>query len=240
MRFLIPLTLIVLSGCGQASADAAGQSAGEARFDVSNFDGVALLGPDNVRVLPGASFSVRATGPKAVLDTLVIHVDHGILKVDRKRPSGWLSVSEKQKGKAEVIVTMPLIRSAALSGAGALTIAAPTAPDQFAANLSGAGDLTVQDAASKRVAAHLSGSGDIVLRGATDMLAADLSGSGDINASGLPVRLADLRLSGVGDIRAQVHERAQGSLSGVGDIEVRGGAQCALRKSGVGAVNCAP
>jgi hypothetical protein len=236
MRAFIPFALIPLSACSQASADAAGS----ATFDARDFDSVALLGPDSVRVEPGSNFSVRATGPQSALDRLAIRVEQGTLKVDRKRDHGWSLNWRKENGQVKVVVTMPLIRRANLSGAGDLDLLAPTVGDRFTAGLSGAGNLSIMAAAARDIDISLSGSGDVTLKGKAAQLSASVSGSGNVDADALPVRTAQLNLSGVGNINARASDRVIGGLSGVGNIHVVGGARCDIRKSGVGDVSCAP
>lgn len=235
MRAFFPASLLAMTACAQGPATAA-----TANFNLRDFDQVALQGPDSVRVIAGSTFSVVAEGPQDALDKLDIRVAQGLLKISRKPEKGWSWDWSRNKMRAQVTVTLPMIRAASLSGAGDLDVNAPLTGARFVANLSGAGDLKVQNASVRVMEVRLSGAGNITLNGTADQLTAGVSGSGNVDARGLTARSAQLNVSGVGNINARVSESVSGGVSGVGNVSVMGGARCDLRKSGVGSVHCAP
>ncbi len=233
MRILFLSSLTALAACSQAPA-----LASTASFDLSNFDQVALMGPDSIRILPGPRFAVTAEGPQEALDQLDLRVEHGVLKLGRKPRKGWHW--DTNKGSVHITITMPVVHGVALSGAGDADVLAPIKGERFVADVSGAGDLKIQSASVQALEVHISGTGDVSLSGEADQVTLAVSGTGDVDARNLNARLARLDVSGVGDIRAHVSERVTGGISGVGDIDVTGGARCDMSSSGAGAVHCAP
>lgn len=235
MRLTVLFPAFLLSACLSPASQA--EQNKTLPMALNGFQSVSLMGPDDVHVTVGQSFSVRATGPAQALDRLDIRVENGDLKVSRKPDRGDWARGSKE-GKVRIDVTMPEISGAALSGAGDLRVENAQTPGAFSGSLSGAGDLRVTGLQAQSVSMSLSGSGDVRIAGVAQALKARLSGSGDVDVRDLPVKTVALSLSGVGDLQARVSDRAEGSLSGVGDIEVIGGAVCAIHKTGVGSVHC--
>ncbi len=238
---IAPLFLTaLLIGCGRGESNA--ETPQQTRtFAAHDFNGVELAGADDVRVVYGKDFAVSASGPADALDRLDIRVEGGVLKINRRKQDHRWSIGwSRDEKSASIAVTMPVIRSAELSGAGDMDIKTATAPDAFSAGLSGSGNLKVDNVQTRAVDLTVSGAGDLLARGSAEALAARLSGSGSLDARGLAVKDADIRLSGAGDVRANVTGTAGGALTGVGNIDVTGAAKCSIKRSGVGDVRCGP
>lgn len=229
-------TMITVGGCGRSQADPGPETSRS--FAVRDFDQVTLAGADDVAVIYGRDFAVSATGPQEAVEALDIRKEGSRLIINRKEKDGWKIGWDKGKTSARVTVTMPLIRAATLSGAGDLSVAAATPEDTFGANLSGSGNMTVENSRAKAVDLSLTGAGNLKVRGVTDTLKANLSGSGSLDAVALTAREVALSLTGAGSITASASELATGTLSGVGNVDIAGAARCAVRKTGVGDVRC--
>ena len=240
MRIAPLIFSVLLVGCGRGEAN--GEAPVQTRaFAARDFNGVELAGADDVRVVYGKDFAVSATGPSDVLERLDIRVEGGTLKINRRKEEHrWTLGWSRNEKPTLVAVTMPVIRSAVLSGAGDMDIKTATAPDGFSGRLSGSGNLKVDNVQTQTVDLTVSGAGDLLARGSAEMMAARLSGSGSLDARGLAVKDADIRLSGAGDLRANVSGTATGGLSGVGNVDVVGAAKCTIAHSGVGDVRCGP
>lgn len=240
MRNMFVLGLLAASltvgACGRSQADPGPDTT--RKFALRDFDQVTLGGSDDVKVLYGRDFAVSATGPKEAVDALDIRQDGSTLLVTRLEEKGWKIGWDKRNATALVTVTMPLIRSAALSGAGDMTIASATPEDRFDAKLSGPGSMVIENSRAKAVDLSLTGAGNLKARGAADTLNAHLSGSGSMDAVALAAREVTVRLTGAGSITARASELATGTHSGVGNVDIAGTARCAVRKTGVGEVRC--
>lgn len=240
MRIAPLLTCVFLIGCGRGESNA--EAPQQARsFAARDFNGVELAGADNVRVVYGRDFAVTASGPADALERLDIRVEGNTLKINRRKDEHrWTLGWSRDEKETLVAVTMPVIRSAVLSGAGDLDIKTATAPEGFSGALSGSGNFKIDNVQTRVVDLTLSGVGDFLARGSAEALTARLSGSGSLDARGLVVKDADIRLSGAGDVRANVTGTAVGALSGVGDVDIVGPAKCTIARTGVGDVRCGP
>lgn len=247
MRFLLlslALAAVLLPAPGRA-ADPASR-----RFAATGFDAVELVGPDDVRIVPGGGFDVTATGEARALDALDISVRDHRLRIARK------SGNYHDHG-ATITVTMPRLASAKLTGSGDLT-AERFDQDRFEGVLTGSGDLRINALRVGQGTFVLTGSGDLDLdavtatsldltvRGSGDLDAAGAArtakiamvGSGDIDARRLSVGDADISLAGSGDIHAFATRRASVAANGAGDVTVTGHPRCSVSGANARDVTC--
>ena len=233
-----------------ATSTAAIAQSGERRFEVGRFDAVELTGSDAVRVVPGAAFSVTASGDPRAVAALTVDVRGNTLRVGR-RPGNW-----RDKG-AVVTVTMPAIRGATITGSGDLDVGR-VAGAAFAGKVGGSGDLRLHDVRVRDarievggsgnvtldgnvagvLAIDLSGSGDVVARGNAGNVAVRLVGSGDIDTSAVRTARVQVDLSGSGDVKTFASDTARVAAGGTGDVTVAGHPRCTVRKTGTADVSC--
>lgn len=103
--------------------------------------------------------------------------------------------------------------------------------------LSGAGSFNSNNINQDFLEIGLSGSGDICLTGVVQNIVAKLSGTGLLNLKKLDCKIANLKLSGVGKIKANVTEAVTAKVSGVGDIKIYGNPEVRnISKSGLGSI----
>lgn len=222
----------VLSGCG-ASGDA-GAAAAERRFAASGFDRIDLRGPDDVAVRIGPAFAISARGPAAAIDTLVVHVVDGALRVERKG-GGWFGRAAGRNARIEV--TLPRLAAASIAGSGDMAIDPVAAPD-FSASVAGSGDMTIAALTTGVAALSLAGSGDIRIAGRARRVDVNVAGSGDVEGGAMAAPVARISSAGSGDIVISASDSATISLTGSGNVEIRGAAKCAVSKLGSGNVTC--
>ncbi|HVJ00420.1 MAG TPA: head GIN domain-containing protein [Sphingomonas sp.] len=248
MRLLSVLAMLPLIACsghsdatdsaatGGSGEPAAVQGTGTSRsYDVTGFDQVDLRGSDDVDVRVGGAFAIQATGPAELLDKLEITKDGSTLKVGRRGNSFSWGGGEGREVK--VMVTMPAIRGASISGSGDLSVDRVEG-DDFAASAAGSGDLKVGTIKTKSAHFSVAGSGSITAAGTTGDVKMNIAGSGDIDAEHLTASTGDISMQGSGDIDATINGTAKVSMMGSGDVEVRGGAKCDVSKMGSGDVRC--
>jgi len=244
MRLLPLLAMIPLIACSGHSeaSDAAttsgdpvpAQGTGTSRsYAVTGFDQVDLRGSDDVDVRVGGDFAIQATGPAEMLDQLEIVKDGDTLKVGRKR--GFHLGGEGRS--IRVMVTMPSIEGAAVSGSGTLTVGRVEA-DDFGASAAGSGDLKIGRMAVKAAHFSVAGSGTITAAGTADSADMQVAGSGDIDAEALTASRANVSVMGSGDVSATVNGPAKVSVMGSGDVTIGGDATCDVSKMGSGGVHC--
>lgn len=230
MRLVLALAALTGLAACHANADATPADTETRGFPVTGpIHAVDLRGSDDVHVVPGP-LSVRASGPRDVLDHLDIHVDNGRLVVQRR------GTTYSTRG-AKVTVTVPAIDAAALDGSGELVIDR-VAGQHFAGALGGSGDLTIGALTVAEAAFDIRGSGDVRATGQVRSLTVAASGSGDIELDKLRTDRATLAVHGSGGVSLGAAGTVTGASSGSGDVSVGGHPRCTIAKSGSGDVTC--
>lgn len=213
MRRRIIVAGLALTGCGgSASAPAITESA--QLSGVANFDAITLTSGDSVEVRRGADYAVRIDGPAGSRERLMIRREGNALRIGRREQGLWVA----DPAAARIVVTMPAIHAATLSGSGDITI--DQAGDPFAATLGGSGDMTIGQLQGDRARLTVSGSGTIAAAGSVRTLALTTTGSGDIDARQVQAGEATL------------------SVAGSGSATLGPGARCTIRRVGTGAAHC--
>ena len=218
----------LLLGCSLATT-ASAQTA-DRRFDVEGFDAIELSGSSNVRVTSGRTVSVVASGDPRSVAALAVDVRGGTLRISRQ-------VGTSDRRRSTVLVTVPTLRAATISGSGELDVG-PVVVDTFAADISGSGTVRISGLTARSARFAMSGSGTIVASGRAEAVVVDLSGTGRVDATALPSGSADVSLSGSGSISASASGSATVRAAGSGEIRISGGARCDVRNGGGVTVRC--
>lgn len=235
MVALIPLALLAAAAAFQSDpAQVETRS-----FDHSGFHAVDNAGPYEVTVRRGGSFSIRAEGPRVMLDRMVVGVENGTLHL------GWKKDEEKRERdkrqnlpRTHITVTLPALDAVTLSGAGKLDVDRIDG-DAVTLALTGAGNLTVAQLDSRHATLTLKGAGKILASGGSaDRMTAVLKGAGSVEAVGVSARTAQLDLSGVGSVKLRASGGAEINAGGMGSATVVGTTTCRISKSGMGQARC--
>jgi Putative auto-transporter adhesin, head GIN domain len=229
------LPALLLSACNVAESASPGPE-GSRSFNLSGFDEVELAGSDNVRIIAGPAFSVKATGPEKTLERLKIEVEGNRLSIGRKKSftMGW-----NTDDTALVTVTMPLIKAASLAGSGDMAIDQVQTPE-FEADLAGSGNLSIKSAQVEKLGVSIAGSGDVTLAGTTKTIDISIAGSGNVMAKDVSATDASISIAGSGNVDARASGEASISLAGSGDVTISGTSNCKTSKMGSGEVRCTP
>jgi len=213
MRRWIIVAGLALTACG-GGASAPAKTERAQLPELRDFDAIALDSDDSVEVRRGDDYAVRIEGPAGLRDRLTIRRDGTVLRIGRKPQEIWAIDREA----ARIVVTMPAIRAATLSGSGDLTI--DQAGDPFAATLNGSGDMTIGQLQGDRASLTISGTGTIAAAGSVRTLSLTTTGSGDIDARQVQAGEATL------------------SVTGSGSATLGPGARCTIHRVGTGEAHC--
>lgn len=207
---------------------------GERRFDVGRFDAIDLAGSDDVRVVPGLSFAVVASGDRRAVAALSIAVRGDTLHVGR------LPGRYRDAG-ATVTVTMPMpmpmLRAATISGSGGFR-ASGVRGRTFAGRISGSGGMILTGLRVGSAQFDLGGSGSIVADGSADSVGIDLGGAGRIDTQRLATPVVVIELGGSGSVAATAARTAGIRAAGSGSVRVTGHPACDIRNTGTATVRC--
>lgn len=205
--------LVPLAGCGLLGVDGNGERVNEVRA-LEGFSAVESDGSLDLEITRGDVFHVEVSIDSNLLERVHTDVVGGSLRIDED------SIGDTVSGP-HVIVTMPVLSRATLSGSGGLRAVGFQQAEPVSLILDGSGDLSFAGDVP-RVDVQLWGSGDARVSGRAPLLAVALDGSGAVDARGLEATTADLSLSGSGDIAANVSGSARVTLSGSGNVDVYG------------------
>lgn len=233
MMVLGVMAAMAATGCSAARGRDPGPQV-DRSYTVGNFDKIDLAGAYDLTVRTGAAVSVKAHGGANILERLKVEVRNGTLVIEPKE-KGW---HWGNHGKVKLDVTVPALSAAQLSGAGDININ-EVKGNRFAGGVHGAGDLTVEKAEVGELRLEINGAGSAVVRsGTAKSVALDVSGAGDVDTKGVKAETASVSIAGAGGARANASQTASVSIMGAGDVEMVGGAKCSVSKAGAGNVSC--
>jgi hypothetical protein len=236
-------TTLPLSACGYSVFDAAEdmQSGG---FDggkpitttaqtADAFTAIEASGPDNIVLVTGDSFSIKAEGNAEAIKTLRFKVADGAIQIGRKNGK-WRGDS----GKAVTItVTAPKISSVSLAGSGDFK-GDKLSGEKVVVDIAGSGSAIVGDVQSSVLEGNLAGSGEVKLAGRVAKADWSIAGSGDVDAASLVSETAEVSIAGSGSVLLNATKDVDASIAGSGNVDVSGGAQCKKSIMGSGSLNC--
>ena len=226
----------VLAGCGQARSENGGPTV-ERSYSVGDFDRIELAGAYDVTVHTGAKPGVQARGSEKVMERLVVEVRDGILVIEPRKTDGF-NWNWSNHGKVTLNVTVPSLRGAQLSGAGDVRIDQVKA-DRFDGAIAGSGDLSIERIEVGALTMGISGAGSAKLgTGKAKTAEYEIVGSGGIEAKGVAAETASVSIMGAGDVKANAAKTAAVNIMGSGDVDLTGGAKCTISKAGAGDVRC--
>jgi len=210
--------------------DGNGERASEVRTH-SQFSRIESRGSLSIDLTQSDTFSVEVSIDSNLLDSVITRVSEDTLIIDQAYP-----IDETVPGP-HVIISLPSLAFARLSGSGDITAHAFSQPQDVQLSLSGSGRMSFGGSVPA-VKARLSGSGEVFLDGSSDQLDLVLDGSGAIVADSLTSLAANVSLDGSGDIDARVNGPARVSLSGSGRIDLFGAADVnVVRADGSGEIH---
>lgn len=186
---------------------------------VSGFSKVSISGSFDITLQAGNSEGLKIVAEKSVdLSRIVTEVEGGVLKVYVKSNMGkWQDLN----GDVDIFIDFKQLDEIKSSGSSDIVSKGTIRAEAIQLISSGSGDMNL-DVDTKKLDANLSGSCDLDLRGTADVADIRISGSGDIKALELKSREASVSISGSGDAALNVSESLEARISGSGNVSYRG------------------
>lgn len=223
---------LAVATCLGATAFVIADDVAEQDRDVGAFERIKVKGSMDVNVSVGNERSVKVIADSDIIDHVRTDVTDGELVIGLKdKGHHWSRIDRLQ-----VVVSVPKLTAANLTGSGDLTID-DIAAETFDLVLKGSGDAIIEDADVVTMRTRLQGSGDIELAGSCKTLSVTLQGSGDVEAEDFKCEIAQIELRGSGDVEAYASETADVEIRGSGDVYVRGNPSMNSRVRGSGEVH---
>ena len=200
--------------------------------ELEEFHSVDLRSFGRVVLMGGSQQKVEVEAEEDLLPRVRTEVQGGVLVVGLR---WWLGALLRmpELNEVQVRVTVPMLRSVKLSGAGQVRSEGALSAEDLELQLSGAGRLALEVKA-RRVETRLSGAGAVELSGTAAEMEIRLSGAGAVRADRLETRRVRIRASGAGECRVQAAETLEAEVSGAGSVRYRGNPRIESRITGVG------
>jgi hypothetical protein len=240
---LVLAAAMPLAACGYSVFDAADDIQGSgmdggapittAVQATAAFTSISAIGPDNILLVSGDSFSIKAQGDADAIKTLRFKVENGEIEIGREKGI-WRGSSGKG---VTITITAPKISSVSLAGSGNFK-GDRLSGDKVEIDLAGSGNVDVADVQSSFVEGDLAGSGDLKLAGKAAKAEWSVAGSGDVDATALTSEMVEVSIAGSGNVRVNATGTVDASIAGSGDVDVAGGAKCKSSVIGSGSLNC--
>ncbi len=211
---------------------AAQGSGGQRSYAVRGFTAVDASGSDPVDIRTGRDFSVRAQGDAKALDQLRIARDGDKLLIGLRKGVHW-----GNRRNVRILVTLPRLTGAGVSGSGRMTVDRVDGP-LFRAGVAGSGDLVIAAMQVNTADIGVAGSGSVTASGSVNTLKVGVAGSGNIEGAGLRARQAQVGVTGSGNVTLRVDGPAKVGLTGSGSADLGPNAVCTVGKTGSGSARC--
>ena len=195
---------------------------------VSNFDKVSLNGIGNLHIVQGDKESLTIEAEDSVMDKISVRVDDKTLYLEQE--SDWWNWPIIRKN-INFYLTVKNIAKISVSGAGSIKSDSLKSNDMEIV-ISGAGkvDLNIE---AKTLKSDISGAGSMVIVGKVNSQKLLVSGAAKYNARELESNEADIKLSGVSEVRVFAKDKLTIDISGASKLFYRGDPKISQNVSGV-------
>jgi Putative auto-transporter adhesin, head GIN domain len=220
-QFKLTLTLGLVIIIGATSCNKSIQVNGPSVsqfFPITDFTKVNLANDANVTYLADSQFSVEVQAQQGILDRMNLTKNGTELKIDYK--SGFTNLFH---GPINVILKAPSFNGAKVSGSGDIKVPSFFKSTTLGLDVSGSGDILIEDMETNDVSADVTGSGGIdFIKGKTNTSSSMVSGSGFINMQEILSTSANATVTGSGRIKLNVTNFLKARITGSGDIFLKG------------------
>jgi len=199
----------------------------------NNFSGIDLRISGNVYYKPDAAYKVEIAAQQNILDVIETYVSNGKLVIKFKN-------DVRVRAHESIVVTLsgPQMNSLRVSGSGNITTTGLINTTNMDIDISGSGNVDVQNITASFLDANISGSGNISIDGGTiteEKL--KISGSGNIDLQDVESTKANTTTSGSGDMWISVSKNLDVTISGSGSVRYKGNPIINTSISGSGKVS---
>jgi hypothetical protein len=201
---------------------------------VSSFNAIVIDVPLNasITIKEGAQPSVQLSGYENLLQHIKTEIKGDTLHIFV--PEGWdISADDDISAK----ITMPSLAALALSGRTNTDIHGTVSGPKFDIDISGSGDVRIDNINVSDFSTSVSGAADIVIKAGNAAHATyDISGAGDIKGFSLQTSETVATLSGAGVAEVNAQRRLESHINGTGSIRYKGHPVLVSDIAGIGTV----
>lgn len=211
--------------------DEDGRPIGAAWAETGRYDNLTATGMDDVRLVSGNRWRIRATGDARAVSQLRFLVEKDSLTVGRT------SQPREGFGKAQVEITAPSLRAVTAAGSGAVDVERIAGP-RGSATVAGSGRTTIRRLEVERLSATVAGSGRLDVSGRSERADITIAGSGRLAGDGFTAASANVTVAGSGAARFRSPGKIRATIVGSGSVTVTGTSDCSQTRMGSGRLVC--
>jgi len=237
-KFISHSLLLLAIACFANSCDVTGQNrvkgsgnVTKEERSVSAFKVVSVKGSMDVYITQGPAKAAVIEAEDNILPLIELENEGDELVIRLKR-----GVSVNTHRDMKVYLTSPNLEGVNLSGSGNVKLENKISNNNnMELNLTGSGNL---DGAlnSPEVKVNIAGSGNINLSGETKELDVNIAGSGDFRGGDLMSEDVDVTIAGSGNANVHASVKLEASIMGSGDVRYKGSPQISSKVVGSGSV----
>ena len=205
-------------------------------YALADFEEISTVGPQDIVVTRGDTFSVRSEGSPEALGRLEVVVEDGELIIRPKNAFGrgfnWGNLSG-----ATYFVTLPRLEAISMAGSGCVRVDRVEG-EEFSGAIAGSGELSIAAMDVDEADFSIGGSGNLSAVGTAREAEISIGGSGEVNAEGLRAESASVRIGGSGNVTLTAADEVDVSIAGSGEVSILGSARCSVSRMGSGNVRC--
>lgn len=211
--------------------DEDGRPFGAAWSETRRFDSLTATGIDDVRLVSGQGWRIRASGDARALAQLRFMVKDEALIVGRT------SQPRERYGKAKIEITAPSLRAVTAAGSGGVDIER-IGGERASATVAGSGFTTLRRLEAERLSATIAGSGGLDLAGRSQRADLTIAGSGRLAGESFTAGTASVTIAGSGSARFRSPGAVRATIVGSGSVTVTGTSDCKQTRMGSGRLVC--
>lgn len=186
--------------------------------EVPPFSEISLRVSGKLYIRQGDSQKVEISANSSVMDEIITEVRGRTLNIRFK--SRNLFNTNFDPGKIIITITVPEINSLGVAGSGDIIADKPVTSRIIDLNVSGSGNIFLEELNSERVKAVISGSGDIEINDgkAAQDLSVMISGSGNMKAADYEASNVDIKIAGSGNCNVYSNGNLKARVAGSGSV----------------------
>lgn len=228
------LIIFIFTACSKSKKNSLGSGnvISQTR-DVSGFNQIFFNGNGNVFISQGESESLTIEGEDSILELVTTLVIDKALRIDYKKSNAAHLISSSPL--VNVYIQVKDIQEIRLSGSGTISTSTPLKTFHLKMSISGSGNGTI-DVIGHKLVTILSGSSNFTVKGTVENQDIWISGSGIYQAGELSSKVANINITGSGEVSVNVQDDMDIHISGAGTVIYRGTPRIRQSISGSGNV----
>lgn len=236
MRFIYTILFFVSFGTFSSFSQLKIKGEGEQItkiLSLENFNGLNIIGSDDVIVKQGDKQEVKVIGHSNIIDKIELRVRDGVWRV------------QLQKGnyadyQLKYYITLPEIKSVNLVGSAKVTLSDFNESKNISLKVISSGDIQLNSLNGlDNLKVEIVGSGNVKANSEYSLIHkmdVKISGSGNFNGGNLKAENCEVNITGSGNTTVEVIQKLSAKITGSGNVYYKGQAEIVKEITGSGVV----